>query len=93
MLLVSTETRLLIFVVSRSNLVQHDKKEDCSLTGLTAQSADGGASFVKSMPAYSVVSLSGRGSSAFLCWLSEKAIVVYTRPSGFVVRDAPSPGS
>ena len=40
------------------------------------------------MPAYSVVSRSGGGCSAFFSWLSEKAIVVYTRPSGFVVRDS-----
>ena len=40
------------------------------------------------MPAYSVVSRSGGGCSAIFSWLSEKAIVVYTRPPGFVVRDS-----
>ena len=43
---------------------------------------------MKSMSAYSVVSRSGGGCSAFFSWLSEKAIVVYTRPSGFVVRES-----
>ena len=40
------------------------------------------------MSAYSVVSRSGGGCSAFFSWLSEKAILVYTRPSGFVVRES-----
>ena len=43
---------------------------------------------MKSMSAYSVVSRSGGSCSAFFSWLSEKATVVYTRPSGFVVRES-----